>query len=239
MPTKNVTAIILSRKDFGETDRLISAFSLEEGKIKILAKGSRKLKSKMAGHIEPFSVGKYFLATGKSFFILAGADKLNTHEKIISDIELYKDASYICELVELLIEQEKNEAIFNLLKDTLAIIEKASQTKREIIIRYFEYNLLSFLGYEPELTRCKKCRTTLKEQKKYAGNFEGVCCDNCQAKNQTINLNTLKILRVLRKNDVNEILKIKDIEKYNDNLKEVISPFIHDILPRQIKSYEL
>lgn len=237
MPTRTIHAIILSRKDWGEADRLISSFSNENGKVKFVARGSRKLKSKMAGHIEPFSHGKYFLARGKSLDVLAGAEAIIPNHKLIDNLNLYKDASYVCELVDL--TQEENHAdkeLFALIQECLDTLPKLSDPDRKIVLRYFEYKLLSRLGYRPNFFICKKCQQKLIEKESYTGDFEGVFCDNCAHAGGSISKDTLKILRIAGEKPLSELLKIKNISAFNDNLGKVISPFLYDILPRSPKT---
>ncbi|MBW6431772.1 DNA repair protein RecO [Patescibacteria group bacterium] len=240
MNSKNIEAVILSRKDFGEADRLLTAFSLEEGKIKIIAKGSRKIKSKMAGHIEPFTVGKYHLINGKTFYILAGAEKGELNNGLSADINIYRDASYLCEIVDLTMQEgEANETIFRLLVDTLRIIGNFNEAKKEIIIRFFEFRLLKSLGYNPNFTKCLNCSSDITEKDVYHGGFEGVYCHPCEGEGQNIGKNTLKILRLFQRSELEDILSIKNIEAYNNDLKAVILPYFYDILPRKPKSPEL
>lgn len=233
MPTRTINAIILSRKDWGEADRLISSFSREFGKVKFVARGSRKLKSKMAGHIEPFSCGKYFLAQGKRYDVLAGAEATTPNHKLIENLALYKDASYLCELVNL--SQEENHTdkeLFSLLDECLGVLPKFSDSERKIALRFFEYRLLARLGYRPDFYHCKKCRHGLTEQASYAGDFEGVLCANCARGGGNISKNTLKLLRMMEDKSLLDILKIKEVSSHSPELEKMILPFLYDILPK-------
>lgn len=234
MATKNVEAIVMSRRDFGEADRLLTALTRSEGKIKIVARGARKIKSKLASAIEPFSIGKYFVAEGKSFYILAGAECESQNLKISNDIELYKDVSYIFEILEMVTtEGQKDEKIFFLTKELLSSIYKESESKRQIAIRYFEYKILEYSGFKPEYAKCISCREKLQPQKFFIGNFEGVYCQKCKKSGQKISLDTIKLLRVFAEGNLLQVLSIKEIESYNEDLKKVILPQLYDILPRK------
>lgn len=240
MKTKKINAIILSRRDFGEADRLISAFSLEEGKIKIIAKGSRRIKSKMASHIEPFTVGCYQVVRGKRFYILTGADKELTNNGFFLDVESYKDASYLCEILDLTMQEGvAEENIYILLKNLLQNISNYNSIKKSIALRYFEFSLLRSLGYSPNYQKCPKCNSDIIENDFFLGSFEGVFCCPDQERNKKISKNTLKLLRLFKEKSLEEILAIKDVEKHNNDLKEVILPYFYDILPRKPKSQEL
>lgn len=241
MSTKNIDAIILSRKNFGEADRLISAFSRDEGKIKIIAKGVRRSKSKMAGHIEPFSYGKYFLAEGKNFYILAGAETLNSNSKLSSNLNLYKYSSYLCEITEaLFVENQPNEKIFSLLKNILTLLPDLKDDQKEISIRFFEFSALKNIGYAPNFYHCKSCGKKLIEETSFNGSFEGIFCKNCFTNSKEgIEKSFLKVLRLFDDKDLNYVLKIKDIEKYNGKLKNITWPFLYDIIPKTVKSLNL
>jgi DNA repair protein RecO (recombination protein O) len=240
MPTTNVEAIILSRKDYYEADRMVVAYTKSLGKIKILAKGSRRLKSKMASHIEPFCVGKYFLAEGKTSYILAGAESIHTNSGLTENIEIYKDASYVCELLQMVsVENQASEAIFNETKKILSLMSKVDGKKRKILLRYFEYFLLSRIGYEPDYIQCKICQGTITQQPSYTGDFEGVTCEKCSAGSQNIRLSTLKVLRLFTKEDLSTIINITDIDKECSSIKEITYPYLCDILPKTPNSENL
>lgn len=237
MPTKTVEAIILSRKDFGEADRLITAFSKKEGKIKILAKGSRKLKSKMASHIEPFSVGEYFLAEGKSFYILAGAQSISQNQTNIENLELYKKASYICEILDMTImENQGNEQLFQISKTILGELPKLTEQKAELMITFFDFAVLEANGYLPDYRTCRQCHKVLPEQTQYLGGFEGFYCNVCKGTGKKLSFNAVKILRLFATLEIDKILKVKGAEYYNEEIKEVIIPYLYDIIPRIPKS---
>lgn len=240
MGTRTVEGIILSRKDIGEADRLLTVFTKEEGKIKVVARGSRRIKSKLSAHIEPYSNGKYFLASGKTFDILAGAECNSQIIELTKDMELYKDLSYVFEVLNLLTQEKQPlPKIYETLKILPEKLSELESKKRQILIRYFEYKILSEIGYEPDFTKCKKCSTGITEQNMYTGSFEGIYCELCNGKGVKIEKNVLKILKEFQNSDIEKIMRIKNIEKYNNSLKTVIYNYLCDILPKIPKSQNL
>lgn len=240
MATKNVEAIILSRRDYGEADRLLLAFSRSLGKIKIIARGARKIKSKLACTVEPFSVGKYFLAEGKTFYILAGGECNQDNLKISDDIELFKDVSYVTEILDMVtVENQPNETIFNLACETIDFLKANAETKRQIILRVFEFKVLEFSGFKPQYIICADCGKKLQPSEFFYGSFEGIFCPDCKKNSQKIDLNTVKILRAFSGGSISDILHIAKIEHYNQSLKEVILPKLYDILPKKPRSQTL
>lgn len=236
--TKTVEAIIISRRDWGEADRLLTAFSKDGGKIRIVARGARRLKSKMACHIEPFCWGKYTLHAGKKYQILTGAESRALFPDLTSNVSLYESANYVCELVDAVaLEGQTNSPLYNLFKKTLLrLAEKGSN--QEIILREFEFHLLENIGYETQYLECKKCHALLTEQEEFWGNFEGFLCPNCGKEGTKISKNTLKVLRILKQK--NEITELNGITTYNEPLKTIVLSYLYDILPKipKSKSYE-
>lgn len=240
MASKNIEGIILSRISFGEADRLLTVFSKEEGKTKILAKGSRKIKSKLAPHIEPFSVGHYFVTEGKSFYILTGAEATEQNEEVLTDLEVYKDACYVSELLAMtLFEDIPNPKLYQISKEVFLNLPKYKEEEREIILRFFEYKLLESAGYVPNFHQCIKCGAKLTEEESYEGNFEGVKCPKCSENQKVVSKNFVKIIRFFSENELEEVLKLKGVGKYNKEIRDILHPFLYDILPKTPRARNL
>lgn len=240
MASKNIEGIILSRISFGEADRILTVFSKDEGKVKILAKGSRKIKSRLAPHIEPFSVGKYFVVEGKTFYILTGAEATEQNEEILSDLEIYKDASYVSELLSMTVfEGIKNAKLYRISKEVFLNLPKYQATEREIILRFFEYKLLESAGYVPNFHHCVKCGDKLEEEDFYEGTFEGVKCSTCSDQEKKVSKTFVKIIRFFADNELDAVLKLSGLDEYAQELRDVLLPFLYDILPKTPKARNL
>ena len=142
-------AIILKSDDFAETDRILTVFSNEFGKIKIMAKGVKKLGSKLRYSIEPISFVQLILVEGKNFLILKDAVLINEFLPIKNSLEKLKIVYKIIDLVNsLIIGEEKDDNIWQLLLDTFENINNAKKNNDNITGR-FQNSLLKLLGYEP------------------------------------------------------------------------------------------
>lgn len=240
MQNTTVEAIILGRKNWGEADRLLFLYSKELGKIKLVAKGSRKIKSKMASHIEPFTVGVYHYVQGKSMPILVGAEAINHNEELSKNLSTLTAASYLCELLEISTDENiPNSDIYETLTKTLALLCTEQPTKQELLLRYFEFLLLKTSGYGPNYHTCKNCHGKLTEKEYYFGNFEGVNCCECENNGKKIDKNTFKVLRMFDKETLEKILTVRDIESHGEKLKDVITPYLYDIIPKIPKSQKI
>jgi len=87
-------AIILSRKNYGEADRFLTVYSKNFGKLRLLAKGVRRPKSKKRGHIEVFSQLKFSASKGKGIDLITEAETIASFEVIRKDLKKVTVGNY-------------------------------------------------------------------------------------------------------------------------------------------------
>jgi hypothetical protein len=138
-------AIIIKRINFGEADRILTVVTPFKGKIKIIAKGVRKITSRRGGNVELLNKVKLHIFQGTGMPILTEAESISTYPLIKNDLMLSSYGSHIMELAErLLPEEQANPQAYQLL---VSILELLELNPRQIFIRAFEIKLLSALGY--------------------------------------------------------------------------------------------
>jgi len=181
MATYKTKAIILSSYPYKEHDRIISFFSENYGRMEARARGTRKIESKLAGHLEPFIETELLLAHGKHWDILAGSRTLEPAQILRSQLELSSLAALCSEAVKLITRFNAPDArIFRILKNTFSLLEDERLTlahKRSLGISFL-WQMLAIAGFTPELTRCIHCRNAAENG---AFSFEGggILCPNC------------------------------------------------------------
>lgn len=149
MRTYKTEAIIIKRKNFGEADKIITAFTEKEGKVTIKAKGVRKITSRRSSHIELLNLSLLTLYKGKAWPLLVEAQTLQNFSLIKDDLKKIALSYYVLELVDKLCpEGQENYRIFNLLKDTL--LKLSEEKEFRALISEFEVELLWILGYYPK-----------------------------------------------------------------------------------------
>lgn len=137
--------VILKRRNFEEADRILTIFTLQRGKISVIAKGVRRITSRRAGNVELLNRAVMYLYQGRGMPILTEAQSLETYQKIKSDLTLSTYAYHILELVDkLTAENQENRILYEYLLQVLRRLEK---NPRQILIRAFETKILSNLGF--------------------------------------------------------------------------------------------
>ncbi len=140
-----VEGVILRRSNFGEADRILTVFTLQRGKISIVAKGVRRITSRRSGSVELLNRVSMYLYQGKGMPILIEAQAFDTFPILKEDLTLSTYAYHILELVDkLTAENQENRILYEHL---VQVLKKLSKNPRQIFIRAFEAKILSNLGF--------------------------------------------------------------------------------------------
>ncbi len=173
-------ALVLRRTDFAEADRLVTLYAPELGKLRVLAKGSRRPGSKLAGHVELFCHCSLLIAVGRNLDLIIQAQTISSFAPLRADLDLIAAAHYLAEFVDAFTaERIENQPLFTLLRGSLAMLAHARSP--EILLRFFELHGLRLLGYDSEMERCVRCgreaaEAALSAFSAYAG---GALCADC------------------------------------------------------------
>ncbi len=141
--------IILSRKNYGEADRILVVISEDFGKVSLLAKGIRKIKSKKRGHLEIFSEVKFSAVKGQGFDIMTEAETINDFAGVRINLNKISLAYYFCEVVNKITHEDGHmSTVYSLLSTVLEQLESETELKK--LRLKFIYDLLTDMGYWPE-----------------------------------------------------------------------------------------
>lgn len=238
-------AVVLKRKKFGEADNLITVFSKNHGKLEILAKGSRKIKSKFIGHLEPFSLVRISVVSGRSFEILTSIQLEKSFLNLKEDLDKLSLINFISEITDsITAERVSNPKLFNLILKTLS--SNAWKNKPRLISLFFLIKLLELLGYAPHLDYCVKCKNKELEPLYFSYYWGGVLCKNCKDSYplKKINKETLDVLKKLQRIPSDNVEKIVEDFGVSPNNKESLDfisnffIFINDKKPNSLKFVE-
>lgn len=141
--------IVLTRRNSGEADRIISIYSKDKGRISLIAKGVRKPKSRKRGHIEVFNLVKFQAVLGRGLDIMTEAEVINDFKSVRISLKKISLAYYFMEVVgKITHEGEPNEDLFNLIISSLSKLETTKELKK--LRLEFLQNILTLLGYWPK-----------------------------------------------------------------------------------------
>ncbi len=140
--------IILSRRNFGEADRLLTIFTKHYGKTRLVAKGIRRITSRKRGSLELFGYISFYAARGRSIDILTEVEEKNNFAIWRTDLMYIAVAYHLAEVVERLTpEQEEHKEIFALLLDAYDNLEKLDYWAIFPFVQSFKVRVLEELGF--------------------------------------------------------------------------------------------
>lgn len=235
--------VIIKKEDRGEANRIFTIYTKEFGKLELLARAERKIKSKLRGGLELFYLSEIEFIQGKTHKTLTDAILINNFKKLRKDLERLAIAYKISEVLDKLVKgQESDKEIWQLLDEVFNKLNNWPLTignwKLEIIYYYFLWNLLSILGYQLELYNCSLCQKKISPKDIFFSPKEGgLICNQCKKSTKyekPINPDTVKIIRVLFKKDWSILNKLKIEAKYLKPLKIISDYYLSEIL-RQIE----
>lgn len=143
-----VHAIVLKRRNVGEADRIVTLFTKEYGRMRVVAKGVRRVHSRRAAHLEVFSHTCLVLYHGRTWDSVTEATPLHTFSYLRSNLPRVSAAYYLCELVDALLpERQEHRDVYSLLLESLAKLNDAAENNPVAVSEQFALELLRRLGY--------------------------------------------------------------------------------------------
>jgi len=242
LTAKNFTAqgIVLGRRNFFESDRIIEIFTYENGRFRAVVKGARKPRSKLAGNTDLFTHGNFTFAKGKNLDIVTSIVPLDFFQRATSDLKKVALLFLISEaLIKLLPTDVPNEKVF---EETLNIFRKINRSDKLYLTYEYLYKLVVMLGYGFSISICSKCHKDIESLEKtntFSFSSGGIICKICEpAFVDTLNLssNTVKLLKYIEQNSFENYSKVKIDEKTQKELKNIIISYLNYIYQKELKS---
>jgi DNA repair protein RecO (recombination protein O) len=242
-----VDAVVLRHSDYGEADRLLTIYTRQLGKLRVLAKGARKIASRKAGHIEPFTHVKLQLARGRDMFLVTQADTVDAYLPLRDDLILTSHASYVIELLDRFSydDETENSSTFRLLTETLARLASITDASSPLsatwlVTRYYEMRLLDHLGFRPQLRECANCGREIKaEDQFFSFSAGGVICPRCGhglPNLHNISVEALKYLRHFQRSGYAEASRARPTPEVQKEAELLMQGYFTYLLERELNT---
>jgi DNA repair protein RecO (recombination protein O) len=180
--TFKTEAVVLRSIRFGEADRVLHLYSVDQGRLGAVAKGVRRVKSRLGGRLEPLARVRLVLHRGRGdLCTISAVDTVHAHAGIREHRRSLEQAGQACDAVLRLFDStEPNPAAYNLLCNELALLHTHPESASPAGLLAFRLKLLLAAGFAPELASCASCGETegLGAFSPAAG---GVVCAACEA----------------------------------------------------------
>ncbi|HZU11623.1 MAG TPA: DNA repair protein RecO [Chloroflexota bacterium] len=196
-------ALVLKGYDYGEADRILTLLTPHSGKMRAIAKGVRRTKSRMSGHLDLFTRSTLLIARGRQLDIVTQAETVENFRPMRGDLVRVSSAHYVAEILdEFSAENLPNYPLYALAIATLR--QLGGDGDLDLTLRSFEMQSLAHTGYRPQLHRCLQCGTEIVPgQNRFSPKLGGILCPDCGMADSAappISVPALKLLRHLQTN---------------------------------------
>jgi len=239
--TLRVEAVVLRHSDWGEADRLLVLYTREAGKMRAVAKGARRLRSRKAGHLEPFTRVALMLARGRDLWIVTQAQTVSAYLSLREDLLRTGYAAYVVELLDRFTYDEgENLSLYTLLYTTLERIDAGEDLF--LVARYYELRLLDLLGFRPELFHCVLCRRAVQPVDQFfSALLGGVVCPNCAghpnaAGARPVSTNALKYMRHFQRSSYAEARRAQVPLPVRSEIEALLQFYLTYLLERALNT---
>lgn len=189
-------AIVLRHVNYRDSDRMLTLFSPELGRIEAKARGCLKQKSPLIAASELFAVGEYLLYQKSGRHTVTGFALEESYYPLRADYDRLRYGAYLLSLVEAVVMPEQpNEPLFVLLRSALAHLAYGEEAEPEAVAACFLMLFTQALGYQPMLYGCVHCGLTESARWCWDSLAGGLVCRNCQSAGEILPPETLSFVR--------------------------------------------
>jgi DNA repair protein RecO (recombination protein O) len=237
MVLEKCEGIVIRTTDYAETNKIVTLFTREWGKVGVMARGAKKTNSRLTAVTQPFTYGYFLVQRGRGLGGLQQGELISSMRSIREDIFLTAYASYVIDLTDKSTEEKKpNPFLFELLLQTLQYMNEGYDL--DILVNIYEMKMLNVLGLYPVLDQCASCGRT-------EGNFAfsiregGLLCQYCIEKDPyhyKVSPATVRLLRLFYLLDLSRLGNISVKEETKAELKTVITAYYEEYSGLHLKT---
>lgn len=242
MPLHSTEAIVIGGHDLAEADRIVVLYTKIAGKVRAVAEGARRIRTRFGGNLQLFTEGRlvYFERPNKTLHKVNEFAVIRSHRLLREDLDRLALGSAAVEAVAAGVEEEEvSPEIYHLLAEGLEFLEESARPA--LVMQGFLLHLLRLLGYLPELSACVGCRNSVSpRQDAYLSPGQGgLICSECQSRVVDAiptSPAALGFLRGASSSTLRVIDKVSILPQVLQEVSTTLQAFLRHILGRSLRS---
>ncbi|HWP48606.1 MAG TPA: DNA repair protein RecO [Candidatus Limnocylindrales bacterium] len=245
MGFKKTEAFIIRSFDINEADKIIVFYSKSFGKLRGIARGSRKLKNRFGSSLELFTRVQVNLFEKETYTFpnISQADIIESFSELRGDLRKLASAASLVELVDKGVgENEESPPLYDLISQALRAMVVYPEEEIDKVLITFEIKFLTLSGYSPVLDRCAQCRNPLNTPRVlFSLSKGGGLCKGCTGEGNPVfptSLQALQILKQLLKMDLEKCPRLKISEETQREIKMLLRRWLDFYLEVPLKAPE-
>jgi DNA repair protein RecO (recombination protein O) len=203
-PLYRDTAVVLRTYRLGEADRIVVLLTEHHGKVRAVAKGVRKTRSRFGARLEPMSHVRLLLAKGRELDIVSQAEAVESLAPLVGDLDHMTNGMAVLEAIDqMTLDREPAPHLYRMLVGALRTIAERSGP---LVVPAFYWKLLAAEGVRPQLDACVRCGE-LEPLVAFDLEEGGVLCRTCRS-GTAISPDALALMRMVLGGRLNDALAV-------------------------------
>lgn len=240
MAVYHADAIVIRSREYGESDRILTVFSRENGKIQVIAKGVRKPKSRQRGGTQMFTYADFLLYRGRSLDTVSQVSPKESFAHLWDDLDRTMAATGIAELLDVsVLTGQPHPELFTL---TLTCLFLLAYYDPLLVLSAYALRLMTILGYSPVLEECAECGAGVEGDRLYfsppAG---GILCDRCLQSfpGRWLKAGSIAFMNRLLINDIDKLDRLRWPDWMQQEIRETIQGYCEQRLEKHLRSWSI
>lgn len=221
-----VEGIVIRTVDYGEANRILHVLTKEAGKISMMARGAKKVKSRFSAISQPFTHGEFVIyrSSAQAMGTINSGELINSHQRLREELVLSAYAAYLAELTSRLVEE--GVPVPHIFAQLAAAFEAMEEGKdAAVITQVYEMDMLAVAGFMPQLHACVSCGREDGDFHLLSGQLGGTICDRCSDQDgQAISVSrgVMRLLRAIQQLDLRRLGSVNVSTQAKKEMKQFI-----------------
>ncbi|WP_407307228.1 DNA repair protein RecO [Desulfosporosinus sp. SB140] len=240
MAVYHADALVIRSREYGESDRVLTLFSREMGKLQAVAKGVRKPKSRQRAGAQMFTYGDFLIHRGKTLDTVSQCSPKESFSYLWSDLDRSLAATNMAELLDIsTVLGQPNIKLFTLTLTCLFLLEQYDTT---LLLCAYALRLMVLLGYRPHLGDCVECGETLiGERLLFSSEAGGTLCERCRASysGRMVRAGSIAFMRQLIQADLMKLDRLRWSAWMREEVLDTLRHYLEYKFERPLKSWRM
>ncbi|UCE64122.1 MAG: DNA repair protein RecO [Nitrospirota bacterium] len=233
-------AVVIKSQRYGEADRIVTFYTEKLGKIRGIAKGARRLKSRLGGGLEPFGFIDLtiFEKSPEILVRISQVDIINSFGKIREDLTVMTAAAHMVNLIKAITpDRDPHSSIFNTLIGGLEALQDEGDP--ELCSLVFQVHVLGQTGFRPQTDHCSGCNSDIEVAKaQFSPQSGGLVCRSCRERIVDrcfpMSPGSLAFIQQARRLPFPTVTRLRAAGQIRREVEEVIDSYVHHVIGKPL-----
>ena len=245
MPVHKSTVLLLRCRDWSETSQIVEVLAREVGRLRCLAKGSKRGQNPFSGPLDRWTLGEavFSVSDPNRLATLMELYETDRFDGLRQKLPAFYGAALATELVMALVpDLDPQPAVFDLVVRTFSLLAEAEADACRAVTFAFAWRLLALLGYGPHMRRCVECDRPLDEAGpvEFSAGLGGPVCGQCRpegkGKTHRLTAKTAQAMAFLTGADWAEVCRVRLSQATARQMRDVLMASVAELAGKELSA---